>query len=389
MNGRALCRYGFWLSLLLFFYGTLFPFHFDFAGFSWSQFGLLPFWDAGRGRVHSLPDMLSNVLLTVPAGFFGLLCFGRQKRVVRWFAFAFLAGLLVETIQLAVPSRLSSVTDALNNGIGAWIGAGFAALFGSHILDFLSGSFLDEKQTRCAILAGITAAGMLLPFDFGLDVSHIASTVRRVWANPWELGTPVQDEWVQAAEFAILGALAGLIRRRRILFASLALPFVLEAMQFLVESHAPSGRDLAMNLAAVASGLAVARIRPGLARPSVGFGLMNLAIIAQGLSPYRFGERSHFEWVPLIEYYNQTTGAALYDALSGILIYGLLAALWPRKTTILWAMTLAVGIEWAQTFIPGRSAGVTDVLIAGIGAFLGPQIAQISPEIVGGAENHP
>jgi len=381
MEMRQLYKYGFFLSLLLVAYGALFPFDFEVSSLSWSRFSLVPFWDLERGRIHSLPDMLSNVLLTTPLGFFGALYFERKRKlqlVVSWLFAGFCLGLSAEIIQLAIPSRLSDITDALNNGLGALIGAACACSFGKRISDLLSGALFERKHTYFLILLGIIAASMLLPFDFTMDVAHLGSSLKQLWINPWELGTPIQDEWIQMAEFAILGALAGLIGRYRIVLLALALPFILEPMQFLVESHAPSLRDLAMNAVGVAAGITLARLKPSFARPSTGFILMNLAIVAQGVSPYHFGGRSHFEWVPLVEYYNQTTGAALYDALSGILTYGLLAALWPRKTTMLWAILLAGAIEWVQIYIPGRSPGITDILIAGLGAFIGPLIAQIT-----------
>jgi|WetSurMetagenome_2_1015567.scaffolds.fasta_scaffold277443_1 hypothetical protein len=81
--------------------------------------------------------------------------------------------------------------------------------------------------------------------------------------------------------------------------------------------------------------------------------------------------RSHFEWIPLIEYHNKTTESALYNALSGLLVYGPLAALWPGRVVILWAVLLATGIEFAQVFVVGRYVGCTDILIVGIGARFG------------------
>ncbi len=242
---------------------------------------------------------------------------------------------------------------------------------GQKILDLLSGSLLDRKRTCFLILLGILIANMLLPFDLGLDVSHLRSSLKALWMNPWESGTPVQDEWIQMAVFAMLGALAGSMKKGRLIALAMALPFILEPMQLLVESHAPSVRDLVMNFLGVAGGVAAARIVPALVRPATGFILMNFALLAQGLSPYHFAGRSRFGWIPLVEYYNQTTGAALYDAMAGLLSYGLLAALWPRRTTILWAVILAGGIEWAQVYLPGRVPGITDILIAAIGAWLG------------------
>ncbi len=382
----SLCRCGFYLSILLLLYGTLFPFQFDLAPQSlsraWSVAGLIPFWDSARGRIHSLPDMLANALLAIPLGFFGSLWFharGKLQNPAAWFAIGLCLGLLSEIIQLAIPQRVSDITDAINNGLGASAGAVAAALFGQQILNLLSASVPDRRAANYWLLASVIAAGMLLPFDLTLDVGHFRSGLKTLLVNPWESGTPIENEWITAAEFALLGALAASIRRRRVVFFTLTLPFYMEASQLLVDSHAPSLRDLAMNFAGAAGGAAAGFWAPALVRPAAGFILMNLAVAAQGLSPYRFAAenaRERFEWIPLIEYYNRTTGAALYDALTGLLAYALLAALWPRRAVIIWALLLAGGIEAAQIFIVNRFAGTTDILIAGIGAWVGCLISK-------------
>jgi VanZ family protein len=87
-----------------------------------------------------------------------------------------------------------------------------------------------------------------------------------------------------------------------------------------------------------------------------------------------------FEWTPFVEYYQETTGAALQDALVGLLSYGLLAALWPRRAAILWANILAGGIETAQIFLPTRSAGIKDIVIAGPGAWIGYRVAKATTD---------
>jgi glycopeptide antibiotics resistance protein len=373
-----LCRYGFYLSVLLLFYGTLFPFQFDLSPHSlslaWANAGLVPYWDVHRSRIHSLPDMVSNVLLTIPLGFFGFLWFGRNKErsgIAKWFALGFLLAMLSEIVQLGIPSRLSGITDALNNGLGSFVGAFTAAFCGPKIFDLFSGSLFDKKRTYLVILLAIVIATTLLPFDFGMDVGHIKSSIRQLLVNPWESGIPIDDEWILMAEFALIGALAGSMTQTRFILFALFLPFILEPAQLLVESHAPSLRDLALNLAGVAAGIASARHIPKLVRPATGFILMNIALVVEGLSPYHFAGPSHFEWIPLVEYYNQTTGLALYDAMAGLLSYGLLVALWPRRSTVLWAVLLAGGIEATQIFIPARFSGTTDIIIAAIGGWTG------------------
>jgi VanZ family protein len=221
---------------------------------------------------------------------------------------------------------------------------------------------------------------MLLPFDISLNISHLKAGLKAIWLDPWKSGRAIESEWVPMAIFVIIGATAGLTARYRLIAAALLYPFALEAAQLLIESHASSLRDLVMNLAGCASGIVAASFAPFLVRRRVGFFLISLAIAAQGLSPYRFEAGSSFEWVPFIEYYQRITGAALQDALSGLLSYGLLAALWPKRTAIVWAILLAWGIETAQTFLPTRSPGITDVVIAGLGAWIGFSIGKASTD---------
>jgi len=381
-----LCRCGFYLSVLLFIYGTLFPFQFDFSAENlreaWNGANLTPYWDAGRGRIPSIPDMVSNVLLTIPLGFFGFLWFGRNnnpQRWARWFAVGALLGLLSEMIQLGISQRVSGITDVLNNGLGALFGAIAASLCGAQILDLFSGSLYDRKHTSLLLLLVIVIAGVMMPFDLGMDIGQMKHSLGQLWRNPWELGRPIEDEWIQMVEFAMLGALAGSMNRKRLLVSALLLPFILEPRPMLVESHSPSIRDLTMNFAGVLGGTVSARLAPGLIRPMTGFILLNLAIIAQGLSPYRFvawESHLHFEWIPLVEYYYQTTSAALYDAMSGLLTYALLTALWPKRITILWATLLAAALEAAQLLLPARFSGTTDIVIAAIGACAGYAVSR-------------
>jgi glycopeptide antibiotics resistance protein len=374
---HALCRYGFYLAALLLLYGTLFPFQFDVysrsLALAFDSIRFVPYWDIERGRIHSLPDIVSNILLTVPLGFFGFLSFAGKHKAqscARWLAWGFLLGLLAEVIQIGIPSRVADSTDAINNGLGSFLGAWAASIFGPIILNLFSGSLYDTKQTNFIIMLAVIGATMLIPLDFGMDVSQLKSSLKQLLQNPWELGTPLGDEWIQLVEFAMIGALAGSIGRRRLMVFAILLPIVLEPIQILVEFHSPSCRDMLMGLMGVGAGLLAAHY-PALVRPIAGFILINIALIAQGLSPYQFvgwNEHSHFNWVPLVEYYYQTTGAALYDAMSGLLSYALLVALWPTRAAVLWAILLAGSLEAAQVIIPARFAGTTDILVALCGA---------------------
>lgn len=398
IRSKRLARIGFYVSLTLFFYGTLFPFNFDFSASSvrqaWIHADLLPFWDAARGRIQSLPDLISNVLLTIPIGFLGLLA-TRRGSVWRWGAITFALGLTVELLQLGIPGRTTSLTDALSQAIGGTGGAVAARSFGHPLLRLLSGGWRGPAHAWLLILLLVIAVTKFGPFDVTLDVSSIRNGARHFLADPWDTDSPPREEWNSLAQFILLGALAGsLVRSRDLPYrltptgaiaALLLLPWLLEAGQLFVASHSPCIRDAVMDAAGALAGLVMGRRGGTLLRPHAGLAIVGLALLAAGLSPYRLApwdQRSHFEWVPFAEYYRNMSAGAWYDAWIGIVSFALFGALleqacrckrWMAAGT---AAGLAGIIEVLQLIVPGRYAGITDIVIAALGAWIGAFVSQ-------------
>lgn len=395
-----ICRLAFYLSILLFFYGTLFPFDFDFSRLAWphtwSHRSVIPYWDFDRGRVSSLPDMASNILLTIPLGFFGLLWREQTKswqRVLAWGCMGLALALVAEIIQLAIPSRVPSLTDVLNNAMGALIGAALAYPLGPRVLAFFAKAPKDRDGALAWLLFLVLIAVTLGPFDLTVSVSHVKASLKQLLLDPWESHRPISHEWIQMVDCALFGALAGrVVWRQPVPFAQpvwqvvavlLALPIVLELAQLFVLSHAPSLRDMAMGFVGVSAGMMVCWCWPRSMHPGVGLFLVTSAMLLAGLSPYRFVSwalRADFLWIPMYEYYTRTTTEALYDAGIGIVHFAVFAGLFraslacSRWTSTLAAVALSGAIEGAQMFVPERSAGVTDMLIAALGGWVGGTI---------------
>ena len=390
---ERLARVGFYLSLILFFYGTLFPFSFDFSsptvGKAWTRADYYPFWDAARGRIHSLPDIAGNILLAIPIGFFGFLRAGRRG-TWRWGAITFALGATAEILQLGIPGRTTSLTDALSQAIGGMTGAAAARSLGKRLLQLLTGGWKGPAQAWILILFLVIVASKFGPFDVTLDVSSIRSDVRHFLYDPWDLNSPLREEWNSVAQFILLGALAGSLMRAgdlpyratpvSAIVSLLLMPWLLEAGQLFVVSHSPSLRDAAMDTAGTVAGLAMGLRRTALLRPQAGLAIVGLGLLAAGLSPYRFvpwSQRSHFEWIPLAEYYRNTTAGALYDAAMGVVSFALFGALLQQACRCRrWmAVGAAAGfaglIEVLQLVLPGRYAGTTDIIIAGLGTWIG------------------
>jgi len=390
-------RAAFYVAVALFVYGTLFPFRFDFspaflAG-SWSGAKLLPYWDTARGRISSIPDMVSNLLLGMPLGCFGFWLRDRsssRQSLWRWGLLGLTLGLSVEALQLAIPSRTCSLTDAINDGLGAFIGALAAKGLKERFLPLVTVIRQDPARIQLFLILCILIFGMLGPLDVTLDVSQMKSALRAIWVDPWESRVAMGDTWIFAAEFAIWGALGGRLLRAGKLPARLppalwiagilALPFFLEMGQVFVASHAPSLRELTTETLGAAAGLGTALARPPLTGPRVGLILLATALAASGFSPYHFvgwDQKAPFQWIPLYEYYVRTTASSLYDAVFGIVSFGLLAVLLrascscSRWFAVGAAIALASAIELGQMFLPTRYPGITDILMAALGAWTG------------------
>ena len=395
-----LYRISFYASVLLFFYGTLFPFSFDVSltaiQDAWSKILVVPYWDLKRGRVHSIPDIVSNILLTMPLGCFGFLLM-EQKRgwqtIFIWGALGFVLACVVEVVQLAIPSRTTGLTDVVNNALGALMGAIVGRILRPTMSTFASLVRVDRAQASIVSLILVLVAYTLGPFDLTMSVSDIKRGIKSLVLDPWEVGKPISHEWIQMMLFGLFGGLVGRLARSgkfllwlspgRSVMLPFFLPLSLELGQLFVRSHAPSLRDIGMGTLGSGVGCMCGLRWPGLVRARTGLVLMTVGIVAAGLSPYRlvpWESRASFEWVPFVEYYQRTTAGALYDAGIGVLTFAVLATLFSvtfrcsRWVPILAVVCLAGAIEFAQTSIPGRSGGTTDVIVAVLGGWVGHTI---------------
>jgi glycopeptide antibiotics resistance protein len=388
---RLLSKYGFYLSISIFIYADLFPFQFDFSWLhlytAWSRAVLVPYWSA-RAGLHVTADDVPNILLTMPLGFAGFLHYRDRRRMsafCKWWAVGLAFGLAAELIQLAIRTRASDVTDAINNSFGVLLGATVASGVGQRALKFFTGTAPERRNIYlwmviCSLIA------MLGPYDPRPD------SLSRLLHHPWESGALMGKEWVPMAGFALIGALAARVavpgRRKptmkRPLVAAalvLVLPVIFGCARLLVESGSPSLDDLALDIfAALAGGFASLFIPPTL-RPFSGFLLFNVALVAEALSPYRFSgwhPGASFQWIPFYEFCSSRTPSSFYDAILSFVSFAILGGFlelsfprYGRWHAAIYAVAFSGAMELLQTFLPARTAGITDILVAGLGAWTG------------------
>jgi len=183
------------LSGLFIFYATTIPWDFSHApaldAVSW-----IPMWDSRRGRPPSISDLVQNVVLFVPFGFFGALSLAslRRRGPILAVAAIGLLGLLLSTVveglQTMSVLRSPSVSDLMTNFIGALAGAAIAMAYAARVEAGFGGPLARLARERPGLLLWlvfvvVVSAGALAPFVPSLDVGLLRASVRRLLDHPW------------------------------------------------------------------------------------------------------------------------------------------------------------------------------------------------------------
>jgi glycopeptide antibiotics resistance protein len=410
-------------------YGTTIPFDFtanstiiqaNLRAIRWTAFQRAP------GVRESIPDMISNVLLFIPLGvlitYAGLSL--RKKRPI-WavliFSVMISAGMsaLVETLQILSPSRTTSLTDFLTNGMGAICGMAIALAFTRWMKDPLAAWLRREALRSPAMILlivyfALLALGALAPLDVSLDVGSIKDGLKSARLDPLADPTPWSKALANVLWFAGLSYLLChvlIIHIRRLgsfltILASLAmsafLAFGLELAQIFISSRVTTTRDvLAGLLGALYGGILFILLNlPVLTRrtedhkPLQGRSIFWLVLVHyliflfhEALYPYDFylppavSSVVRTALLPFSAYYSKTNVLALFDFLGGIARFsplgfliqehGLPSGKRRKWAAILLCLGLGTVLESLQLGIAGRYADITDVIAAGCGGYVG------------------
>jgi VanZ family protein len=358
------------LVIVLILYGSFYPWQFHATQLSASPLWIL---------LHSWPEALDifvardvavNITLYIPFGAFCFLSMSESRsRLTRFVATLLAAALLsasIEMTQLFDVSRTCSLLDLLCNTTGALIGVLLAATFPAGI-----SSVVQEAETAGALrLSGVMAllylwAGYeLFPVFPALSRTALRSKLTLLFSSgAW----PARDFFESLAAWlavsALLEYLAGPGRLAYLLpLALLAIP-----LKLFIAQRTMTGSEAAGALLAVACWLIVRKFQ----RPQLAAGVLSLAaIVAAGLVPFHWtGAPQSFTWTPFLAMLQAPWETAFLILLQKSFLYG--SAVWLLRESgrgwligsLLVAVPLAI-VEGIQIYLPGRTAEVTDPLMA-------------------------
>jgi VanZ family protein len=351
------------VTATLILYGSLYPFefynHVDPAN------GLRHLLSTWRTR-SSIGDLLANILLYLPFGFFAAKTANRLPPLLRVSIALLTAALLsiaVEYAQLWDAGRVSAMSDVYANSFGALLGALAGTAFAVDLHLYRWRELRRRPFALLMILCWI--AYRLFPFVPVIDAHKYWHAVQPLLQTPTLKFTDLLPYF---ADWLAVGALlqAGLDPAP----PRYALPLLLIAV---LCARIAIG-DIALSQADVIGGFAAAAIWAGWLHaakfriPLVAFALA-VAVVIEGLRPFRFLTVPRaFTWVPFLGLIDGSIWTSLPAHIAKFFLYGTLV--WALRRSGLWwiAATIAAAglvflVHYLQIYLPGRSAEITDVLL--------------------------
>jgi VanZ family protein len=347
-------------------YVSLYPFHWrmpHLGGGPLHQFALS--WDRWP---ESHGDFIANVLLYLPWGFFCVRSFGRAKpawlRVFLATAFGAALSLSMEISQFYIAERYTDMRDVYSNTLGACLGAVAGLTFsGTSRMNILRELRIEPFP---ALLLAAFIAARLYPFVPVIDAHKYIAAIRPLLNT--DAFTKL-DLFLATVIWLVICYLAEtLFGRRSSFLPALLIAALIFGGEILVI-------DAKLNLASVLGAgiayllwFALLRFLPGrIAMVAIAF---SAVIMLERLSPLRLSPVSHgFEWVPFLALLRAPIDIGLPAMIEKFFLYGGLIWLLMRAGLRLWRATVAVAVlllfcSIVETYMPGRSAGITDALLA-------------------------
>ncbi len=323
--------------MLLIVYGSLFPFQFQSCGGSLLSTSAAP---ANRG------DLLSNILLYMPLGFFATKALRNSRTAV---LLATLAGaalsFAMESLQICDAGRVPSMADVYANAGGALLGSLLAVACGSNF-------------GAAALLALCWIGSRTLPYVPSLRPEKYRSAIRTLLFAP----PPIEVFHYFALWLAAAAAFEALRPRWGLI---IAIGAVIVARIIVLDLSIVPAEILGATLALIAWNFMRRTHAAALAAVVV----VGLYVTVNALQPFHFlAHPRRFTWTPFLSFMRDSRENASRVFLEKSFMYGSLvwlaarAGLSFRLATIL-AAALVFALRLTQIYLPGRSAEVTDPLM--------------------------
>jgi glycopeptide antibiotics resistance protein len=298
--------------------------------------------DSGS-RPFSQDDVVANILLYLPFGFFAF--YALERRTLPALAAATAAGfalsLLVELGQFYDIGRFQELSDIYSNTLGTLLGA--------------AGAWLARRKIAFPYLALILTCWVgnrWYPAPAPVPIASLSNSpldLFRFFAAWLAVGLMIET-------------LSSGPRSRVVLPVFLACSLLVRALTVDIEPVEIAGGAAA---ALLWSG-ALWRLR---ARAGIVAALFVALVVLQAMAPFHFLPAARaFGWVPFRSFLESATSSAIRSFFEKAFLYGgmlwlLMRAGFSAGAATAFGAILVFGLRLMQVYLPGRSAEITDTLL--------------------------
>lgn len=353
------------LIVIVILYGSLYPFDFRIPGKGIGPVAtLIGSWAEKPGR----GDFLSNILLYMPLGYFGYHATDRATGGWRQAILVILLGTMLsismELTQYYDEGRDTEATDVYSNAIGTILGVVVGLVMGG---GFIRRLLQERPLDRVPLMfLGAWTAYRLYPYVPTIDLHKYWNALKPVVLRPSLTGF---DLFRHSAIWLTIGTLIeGVVgyRRSARLFPLFAAG-VLVAKIFIVDASL-SVAEIAG--AGVASCVWLAFGWSGRLRIGTAALLLGAYVVALRLEPFHFSEHAgRFGWIPFLSLMQGSIEVDVMSFLEKFFLYG--SSIWlltnlglKIRTSTMLVAAILFATSWAEIYLPGRSAEITDGLMA-------------------------
>ncbi|NVJ68553.1 MAG: VanZ family protein [Gammaproteobacteria bacterium] len=371
-----------WFVVILFIaYGSLYPFNFDFErALPTDLLAWLGNWQQRTIR----SDLIANILLFIPYGFFGALLIQQDKRrypilSVIWLILLGIGfALLLQFLQFYLPSRVPHAADALVNSVGILLGISMAAYTNSQRVRRLIPAKMQFQLTPALLVMGLWIGWAFFPYAPVFATKQIGLGIEGVYKSHWQWAL-----WLKLSLFWLTFYFSFV----RIMGRSYQLGILLAVSIFILAIKLSMFRSQLgwSELTAVPFALILHSYLSQRWQLSLMFAGALLLLVADFIWPLQWldtGQINSVQWIPFKEFLGGSTWYHLsnlleYSLILACLIFSLARLIKSYRWSALATLSLLVLLSALQLLLVNKTPDITNILMVLILGFLLERIDQM------------